>query len=953
MANYGSRVRRAQSAYTASRKLAANEVKLQKMYVNTFATFDNYAKGIGSPATTGRVTPSGPRGGWTRQDRLNKVSESERYQPYDSFTFYRPEDLIKSQGGSTSVKRFGGFTMDKFIHYSATTKKKKQSVYRGIADTYKDRAISAEMGGIAAANLAVSNLSKPLDTSYIGSARGGMRNSAAAASKSKQRKAEVKAATANALRQTGTATTSSAWLKSIQAGPQTSSDFTQAARDKIQAGLNATAIGALTGQAAYDYAAAYSTSSSTSSSPASTIASIYDSIGSNGIPGWDGPVADNFFNTKRDASGQVKKHNASDYLTPRKATQEEKNFLTTTILNSEMATLLPAQIQKQQKEEDMLEKQLKGATEQLEAFKFFPTEVYDKTTGKTTTVNKKQYDAYGNQMWRVTEKSQDLESEISMLNTKLQDINNDQAVVEKALKTTNRNDIMRYLAKHDVVTDEKRLQYVQSSNPDRKVLEQEVAAAGYAHEQATFDVSAISSDIRELDNLQKNNIGGKNQDKIENFVWGLELKYGKDLDTIHDFDSGPDSTGASSVGNRKKQEVNINSLDELTNVDGIVHQLKNSVQAKALTVQSKKRKLQLDASMTLALDMTNEESVQRASGINKQAENKQEFEKLTGMKAGSNASSSMNEWYDSIGATRPDKQMDQYVARDTNRDWFQTWLTNDTVLTRDQDLTLWGDKDEGLRSDIQHKMNILKKYDSWGSANKYIGSSLSEWKGDLNTYYKSHYVAPNVSKATAAKSWLGSSTIQGDSFVGEVLQEMGGIRGGAYWTQDVKKLNIKTRAHEKTIKGKLETKRKTLIDLRSEQAELKASHDALRPQISAAVDKGTKFGDISYDDALAKTLTSSSQSLYDKNYEVALKDVEIEYLEKSLVKTEKERKDLEKQRQRREYEQVGGTVHNVSLRGVQSRSARPSLKSFSRRNTGGGGQKKTRGGQSTLGGLVI
>ena len=80
---------------------------------------------------------------------------------------------------------------------------------------------------------------------------------------------------------------------------------------------------------------------------------------------------------------------------------------------------------------------------------------------------------------------------------------------------------------------------------------------------------------------------------------------------------------------------------------------------------------------------------------------------------------------------------------------------------------------------------------------------------------------------------------------------------------------------------------------------------------------------------------------------------EVEYLEKSLDKTIKERKMLEQEMKRLDYNQLQGGSQNTSLRGVSQRSARPSLKSFSRRNTGGSGQKKTRGGQSTLGGLVV
>ena len=103
MANYGSKVRVAKRKYAKVQQKASNEARLQQMYIDTFSKFDSYAKGIGRPETTGRVNPGTPRGGWTRQDRLNKESEKEKYQPFDAFTFFRPEDIIKSQGGSTSL----------------------------------------------------------------------------------------------------------------------------------------------------------------------------------------------------------------------------------------------------------------------------------------------------------------------------------------------------------------------------------------------------------------------------------------------------------------------------------------------------------------------------------------------------------------------------------------------------------------------------------------------------------------------------------------------------------------------------------------------------------------------------------------------------------------------------------------------------------------------------------
>ena len=46
---------------------------------------------------------------------------------------------------------------------------------------------------------------------------------------------------------------------------------------------------------------------------------------------------------------------------------------------------------------------------------------------------------------------------------------------------------------------------------------------------------------------------------------------------------------------------------------------------------------------------------------------------------------------------------------------------------------------------------------------------------------------------------------------------MGGIRGGAYWVQDVRKLLRKTKEHEVTMKEKIDDRKTKLIELLLEQ----------------------------------------------------------------------------------------------------------------------------------------
>jgi hypothetical protein len=524
------------------------------------------------------------------------------------------------------------------------------------------------------------------------------------------------------------------------------------------------------------------------------------------------------------------------------------------------------------------------------------------------------------------------------LKNKLQDINNDQKVISSALQTSDYNTMMRYLTKNNVITEDSRKQYLTMSN-NKDSLQQELTSTNYFYQTQKIKISAIASEIIKLENLQKNNRGGRNQDNINSLIKKLDTKY-PSLITTND---------SNNAGLDKK------SYDFMTSVKGILQQMDEKILPKAQNKLSKLRSSQLDAASALSNQETSDERMQRAITTNQTTQSKLEFKELTGMDAGDNTDTTMREWYTSIGQD-PNEKMKGYKHKG-NADWFSSWLKNDTVLVVDNDQVLGGDINKSLQNKVQKQVDVVKKYNAWGDANKYISGSLNEWKNDLTIYYGKYYSAPRVSKQDISKDWFGSTTIEGDSFVGHVNYKMGGVRGGAYWVQDVKKLLRETRTYEGTLGEKIEDRKTRILALKLEQDRLQESHDVLRPQITTTVEKGVKHGNITVDEELTKTLSSSSQELYDVNYNVAALETEQEYLEKSLVKTIDEREEIEKQRRIREYNQIQGNVGSgAPRRSSQSSPGRPSLKGYNRNRSSNIKQaedKKRYRRKGGLGGLVI
>ena len=942
MAGRASKVRKYKSKFDSSRakklKELTNEVALQQSYISDYAKFSGIAKDSKSWSKNQKVkglpqytfTPQQPR---SRKIKSKKIGEDQwgneikSFARYEAFSYLSPQDIIGQKGGSTSIRATPSHER-KFVNYREKGNRALPQTYRKIASNLRPFALDAEMGNLADAQSALAAFDQTLefDSSNI-TGTGGNRMGAVYSS---NKKSGTGVSSASGW---GAANTSKPVGFALVNKPERSS--TEELLAMIPKGGRAEDLANKVKQPM--------------------------PYGDNGIPGWDGPIADNFFGTIRDDSGQVLPHTPSeeslDFFKGMKLEELEKKYtLNNTIHNAQVDY-----VRSTQKKEDKLQSQLDAAYKELDQQELWPVETYDKVTGKTTIEYKKKTDRDGSTIYRYSEESNLLNDKIYSLESQLHTINNDQAVVAHSLSSGDKASLVRALSKTGAIDENIKSQYFQSvGSPDRQYLEQEVADAGFEHKQQSQLVGSISSEITQLEYLQKNNRSGKNQDKINSMVQGLEQKYGDRLNTVFDFSENTDGvTSAKRIGSQKQAGV-INTVAELTSVDGIMHQLEYQKQQE-VTKANKTRKKQLEALSALSSDKTNLERTSSATSFNKTIKvankNKKKFEEMTGMKAESNAAASMDDWYYSIGALNPEgTTRTGYIARDVNTDWYSSWLNEDTMFSRDTDLTIFGeDKKHKLQNKLTQDMNVIEKYDSWGQANKYIGTSLSEWKQGLTSYYKGDYVEPDVTQDQVNMYHYGTKELTGDSFIENVIvEEMDGtIRSGVHWRQDTKKLTAKTKDYEQKMRDKIAEKRQSIKSLQAKQDEADIYHDTLKPQISTAVDKGIKFGDISYDDDLSKKLASSSIDLYSKKWDTKEMTGEVEYLEKSLAKTIKDRERLEQEIKRLDYDQMQSQSHNVTNYRAKSSPGRPSLKSFSRRNDGGGGQQKTRGGQSTLGGLVV
>lgn len=583
-----------------------------------------------------------------------------------------------------------------------------------------------------------------------------------------------------------------------------------------------------------------------------------------------------------------------------------------------MSSMIPSQMKTQAKKETELEAELKSINKKMK--------IYDKWNRQTNTMEHDNSDEY----WELAIRKKEITSS-------LQNINNDQKVIAAALESVDYNTMMHYLAKNDVITEDSRKQYVQFGDPSKASLKQELTAAGYEWEQQKATTEEISLAITRLDHLDKNNVGTiKQQESLDKEIARLENYFQIDL-------------------------------DEKGGVDKVVSQLSEQLtlsQKEQYQKKQEKDKLASQYSSTL----TNKERTAAATEHNRTVAAKNEFEELTGMKAEGTAANAlqtwntntMNDYYDQRHPELNIWYRDDSVVRtidfddnSTSRgkqnefgnyggllspdaktlhssgDWFSQWLKPNYDRSG-TDLTLYGDIDIAKRDELKRKESIIKKYDAWEQANKYIGDSLYGYKQDLNTMYHGYYTSPGVTQEEANRARVGTSQVYGDSYVWETSLRTGGVRSGAYERQDYVKLIAEIKKTEQTLADNLAKEKLRYIEIKAKEDAIKEAHSGLRPQIATAVEKGVEKG-ITVDRNLQAKLSTSSDKLWDARTDSALSRTDQMYYEKSLELTEKDRLAIEERKKELDFELIQSRNDATTVQRPKAyvSPGRPSLKQHS------------------------
>ena len=394
-------------------------------------------------------------------------------------------------------------------------------------------------------------------------------------------------------------------------------------------------------------------------------------------------------------------------------------------------------------------------------------------------------------------------------------------------------------------------------------------------------------------------------------------------------------------------------------------------------IKSEKNKL----SLNIAQNRTNEGNISFASDIKMAQVGKQEFEKLTGYDVGEleskgiSAKGAMNMYYNEmnkLGLESNERDQKSYVYFDEETQsvkkkkyvdaWYGNWLfSQGSDLQRgaeDIDLITGKKIDNELQSKLRGQKHILDKYDAWGNASKYIGDTVSSWKGETRDYYNKSYLGASVSDSTISKHWFGTDTVQGESFAIGAASQIG-IRdyskdpSGISAQADVKKIISTSQGYYDNLKTEHSKVEEQLALLQAQQEAKQSKHKEYRPLIDSKIKQSQTT--VSVDKEFASELDKSSQELYDLNYQLAEKRVALEYYEKSMVKTERDIEQFKQQKKQLDFDIVQNSVSSGLINRIQ-KTAQPGRSKF-RRNTGGK-RTRTRGSsnrlqrRNTLGGLV-
>ena len=894
MAGRSSRQRRANSAHKDQVGRLQNEVSLQSSYVSTYWTFKGYADSGSGPASTGRYNNPGPRGGWTARDKANKEWENPRWDSYNTFTWYAPETMAAHRGGTKTV---GKQYMDRFDFHQAASRKNTQSTWQNISDSYKSKAMSAEMGGLANAQKALTQ-AQSTGPRTVGSSRG-WRGGTSSATKAKMK--------TEATRATGVF---DSWSVSNSKKPEPVKS--QVSPLLMQFSNKAPTAADLQMQAA--------------SNASGTI--IFNKDGTIRSAPTTGEVNWSLYGDSN-ADRSLMKTQLGDYLIAKDIkTQLSDQLKSEKDIQGKIKST--KNVMDLMRLEDKLLKKQKQT--QTEAKKTDLQKAKEKAADTAATTYAELYgfsskdisSGSGGSIYSNTgrdKKYNELESTLQGLNVQATGVYKKRLTLGNALSSAGKDDVFRKMYSDGMISSGTLSRAVSiNTDTDRTRNVNKLAVMNAEHNVIKGTIEKESQLYQRVKKL--------NDSKSNTSIWKAKR-----------------TTLFNELGIDEESKYKT-TKDVMDQVD---KELKIS-QAKSDRIQKEKRSL----SYHIAVTSSGEERLAQAEGQNQNTINKREFESMTGLdlKVNETPEAATARYYKEKGLSAPKDQTDWYNT------WLigggKGMLTSATDINlMKRDATLNTD----LQGQIKGKASTLKKYGEWGQASSFIGSSLDEWKGDVSKYYKQkYYKKPSVSKEDVSLSWFGSRSAEGQSFAQVAMGEIG-IRRGAGGSSDIKKILSQTQGYRGELVSHIDNIKQELVEVKKQQSIKQQEHDALRPLIDTKADESIAGGNIGHDEAFGKRLEVSSEELYDLNRGVAEREVTQTHYEQSLLKTDSDVELLEKKKRNIEFSIIKGT----SSSGMINRTTRKGpLYGYHqmiglRRRMGGAKNTKQMGGDNnqSLGGLVV
>jgi len=272
-------------------------------------------------------------------------------------------------------------------------------------------------------------------------------------------------------------------------------------------------------------------------------------------------------------------------------------------------------------------------------------------------------------------------------------------------------------------------------------------------------------------------------------------------------------------------------------------------------------------------------------------------------------------------------------------------------------------------SKLTRNVNIVKKYDAWGSRQSYIGGQLDTRRSDLNRYYNSNWEQDfTVSDTEASQYMFGSDTPSGTSLTRNAVTAIGiNQRKPRKAIDSINRILAQTGENRSVYAENLAGIETKLLTLKEKQALKKAENDAIKARIAQQVTDDFNAGDVEINTTFRDNITGTSEELYDLNTQVAEHNTVKSYYKKSLTKTDADTATLKDTlEQVKEVKKINdfNTITELVEDGGNINASKPSAVGYNnsqrfRRRTGGkqrmvrsGAGSRTRSGRN-LSGLVI